>query len=119
MEEVGDVKQHPKALAEAGISPARYAELRAICRQYGEMRQTARAYRRMGMDALVERRVKLIDQCAEAVGGKIVGMAIVRNVTEGESYAYLRPPCGEWQFYKLRTEFFVELNRRRWEVEME
>ena len=70
------------------------------------------------MDALVERRVRLIDQCSEAVGGKVVGMAIVRNVTEGESYAYLRPPCGEWQFYKLRTAFYVELDRRRWEMEM-
>lgn len=131
------MKRHPRMLAEAGISPARYAELRDICRQYREMRQAVALMERYGhhrFDMPVggfrdptgntaawaasmpeARRVRMIEQCAADAGGKVVGRAILRSVTEGRLYSALRPPCGERQFYKMRLTFYVELDRRLWE----
>lgn len=133
------MRRHPARLAEAGISPARYAELRDICRQYREMRRSVRimgaygAHRHaevlegrdptgntaaMAADLPEARRARIIEQAAEAVGGKIIGMAILKSVTEGAVYRALRPPCGERQFYEARLAFYVELDRRLWEREM-
>lgn len=135
------MKRHPRMLAEAGISPARYAELRDICRQYREMRQAVKLVERYGnhrFDATVggrrdptgntaawaasmpeARRLRIIDQCAADAGGKVVGRAILRSVTEGMDYERLRPPCGMRQFYQMRLAFYVEMDRRLWEGEME
>lgn len=138
MEEM-DMKRHPRMLAEAGISPARYAELRDICRQYREMRRAVERARRgdfgrfelcMRRDptgntaawtaSMPEaRRLRIIDQCAADAGGKVVGRAILRSVTEGMDYEHLRPPCGMRQFYQMRLAFYVAMDRRLWEGEME
>ena len=139
------MKKHPRMLAEAGISPARYAELRDICRQYREMRQTVALVERYGhhrFDLPVggfrdptgntaalaasmpeARRVRMIEQAAATAGGKAIGRAILRSVTEGMDYERLRaardqrdrPPCGQRQFYRIRLAFYVELDRRLWE----
>lgn len=132
------MRRHPKALEAAGISPARYAELRDVCRQYREMRQAvAMAERtghhrmfdaRMGRDptgnaavtaaTLPEaRRARIIEQTAADVGGRAIGRAILRSVTERARYEELRPPCGDRQFFQMRMRFYVELDRRMWEDE--
>lgn len=133
------MKRHPRTLAEAGISPARYAELRDICRQYREMRRavsmaehygthrmlTPRAGRDPTGDAAVTlatlpegRRARIIEQTATDVGGRAIGRAILMSVTDGMDYEKARPPCGKRQFYQMRLIFFLELDRRLWESEM-
>ena len=133
------MRKHPRMLADAGVSPARYAELRDICRQYREMRQAEGLVARYGHHRMFlvhggsdptgnaavsaarlpeARRVRIIDQAAADVGGRAIGNAIIKSVTMGATYARLRPPCGERQFYQLRLTFFVELDRMMWEMEM-
>lgn len=110
------MRKHPRALSDAGISPARYAELKSICRQYREMRRdimekctgeiTAKAWR-----------LGIIEKAAEAAGENGIGAALLKSVTEGKCFAVLRPPCGERQFYQARLAFFREMDRRMWEYE--
>lgn len=123
------MRQHPRALAEGEISPARYEELKSICRQYREMRMVVSMAERYGHHRALSgdasrdrelpeaRRVRIIEQTAMAAGGEAVGPAILRNVTEGQIYAKLRPPCGERQFYQLRLEFYRELDKQLWRYE--
>lgn len=133
------MRRHPKRLADAGISPARYEELKNICRQYREYkRELSRAHagivdrpeRRSGAwhrpdptgsaavqlaDHPYARRVKLIEDCAAAVAEPAVAAALLKNICEGVDYYCLTPPCGINQFYVLRQLFFLELDRRLWE----
>ena len=51
------MRKHPSRLMAAGITPARYDELRAICRQYGELRRQL-AMARAGMPAASTSRMK-------------------------------------------------------------
>ena len=124
------MKQHPRALARAEITPARYGELKKICRQYREMRLAVMLAKRYGHhralkngDAVDEadmpeaHRVEIIEKAAEAAGGKAIGEAILKSVTEGKRFYKLEPPCGERQFNELRLQFFVEMDRGLWEFE--
>lgn len=128
------MRKHPARLAAAGISPARYDELRAICRQYREMKHRLamahagivdRPERRSGTwkrpdptgnaamalaDHPDARRVKLIEQCAAAVAEPVIARAILRSVSEGLDYATLSPPIGQRQFYILRQLFYIRLD---------
>lgn len=127
---------HPARLKEAGISQARYEELKAICRQYRECKHRLAMARAgivdrdgkrsgarhrpdpTGNAAIVladnpdARRVRLIERCAEAVAEPVIAGAILKNVTEGQPWSALRPPCGDKQFYILRLLFYIELDRR-------
>lgn len=38
---------------------------------------------------------------------------IIKNVTEGTSYEYLRAPCGRRQFYEKRRLFYKILSEKR------
>lgn len=102
------MKKHPDRLRKAGISPARYAELKAVCRQYQEYRRRVRS-----PGAL--RRLRIIEACAEAVAVPAVARAIIRCATEGTCYEHIRPPIGRNQFYALVLRFYVELDRVLWE----
>lgn len=130
------MRTHPTRLTDAGISPWRYAELRAVCRQYREHKRTLeraslgivdKPRRRGGAWHLpdptgnaainiaampAQRIVRAIDQSAAAVAEPVVAAAILKSVTEGADYDRLRPPCGQRQFYVLRQLFFIELDRR-------
>ena len=133
------MRQHPAMLRKAGISPARYKELKGICQQYPEHIRELRRLRagivdrpnrRLGYwhapdptgnaaqalaDSPLARRVQLIEQCAASVAEPVVARAILRAVTEGTHYARLDPPIGERQFNKTRMLFYIELDRRLWE----
>lgn len=128
---------HPKRLANAGISPARYDELRAIARQYRECKRRVaqaragivdRPERRSGAwrkpdptgnaamllaDNPDARRVKLIESCVDAVAEPAVAGPLLRYVTTGLAYNYMdpRPPVGRNQFYILALLFYIELDR--------
>lgn len=132
------MRKHPARLAAAGISPARYDELRAICRQYRECKRRValasagivdRPERRAGAwhrpdptgnaamalaDHPDARRVKLIEQCAAAVAEPVIAGALLKYVTEGRAWEYQspRPPIGRMQFYILALLFYIELDRR-------
>ena len=130
------MRKHPARLLAAGISPARYDELRAVCRQYPEYRrqlERARAgivdrpRRRGGAwhrpdptgNAAIQlaslpfaRRLRAIEESASAVAEPTVAEALLRNACEGVPYYHLRPAIGERQFYVLRQLFFIELDRR-------
>ena len=130
------MRKHPSRLLEAGISPARYDELRAVCRQYPEYRrqlERARAGivdrpRRRGgawrkpdptgntaiqLAALpFVRRMRAIEQSANAVAVPNIAEALIKNACEGMPYYQLRPAIGERQFYVLRQLFFIELDSR-------
>lgn len=131
------MRTHPKRLSDAGISEARYEELKAICRQYRGMRRAmdrARAgivdrdggrgaWHRpdpTGSAAIAmaghpyARRMKLIEESAAKVAEPVVAAALLRNVSEGWDYDLLRPPCGRRQFYVIRQLFFIELDRALW-----
>lgn len=136
------MRTHPARLSEAGISPARYAELRAICRQYGEARRQLalaragvvdRPARRSGKwrrpdptgnaaiaiaDHPAQRRVAVIERCAHRVAEPTVAGAILKSVSEGIPYGklYRRPPIGERQFNVLRLLFYIELDRELWDA---
>ena len=131
------MRKHPKRLSEAGISAARLAEMKNICRQYRQMRRTLE-YARQGIvdrcrpsgawhrpdptgNAAIniaampeQRRVRLIEQSAAAVAEPVVAAAILKSVTEDVPYEKLRsrPPCGRNQFYVLVLLFFIELDAR-------
>lgn len=127
--------KHPARLKNAGISQARYEELKAVCRQYRECRRRVELARAgivdrpegrgawhrpdpTGNAALTladsadARRVRLIERCAEAVAEPVIAAAILKSVTEGQPWSRLRPPCGDKQFYILRLLFYIELDRR-------
>lgn len=134
------MRNHPSRLAAAGIGPERYAELRAVCRGYRALkrdldrarmgivdkpRYSSGAYHRpdpTGNQALnlachpAARRVKLIEDCARAAGGRSASAALLESVTTGRNYEQLRrrPPLGKNQFYRLRQDFFVLLNEKLW-----
>ena len=111
------MKKHPRALSDAGISPARYAELKSICRQYREMRRDIHVGWPDGNSLVKKWRVGAIEKAAEDAGGNEIGAALLKNVTEGKSYAELRPPCGERQFYQMRTALFLKLDDKLWAFE--
>lgn len=130
------MRKHPARLLEAGISPARYDELRAVCRQYPEYRrqlERARAgivdrpRRRSGAwrkpdptgNTAIQlaslpfaRRMRAIEQSANAVAVPNIAEALIKNACEGMPYYQLRPAIGERQFYVLRQLFFIELDSR-------
>ena len=134
------MRQHPKRLAEAGISPNRLGELQRICRQYPEYKR-ALAWARAGVedrkgpsgawrppdptgsaaarlaDHPAAKRVKLIEDCARRVAPRGVSRALLRYVTEGRGYDFQhpRPPVGRRQFYELALVFYIELDRALWE----
>ena len=132
------MRQHPARLTAAGITPARYGELRNFCRQYREYKR-ALANARAGIvdrgprggawrkpdptgnraaslaDHPAARRVALIEQCAGAVAEPAVAKALLRYVTAGEGYYATRPPVGRNQFYILALLFYIELDRRLWD----
>lgn len=130
------MRRHPVRLAAAGISPARYDELRAVCRQYRECKRRlalARAgvvdrERRGGAwhrpdptgNAAVAlaahpdaRRVDMIERCAARVAEPVVARALLRYVADGVAWGYQdpRPPVGRNQFYILALLFYIELDR--------
>jgi len=130
------MRRHPSRLIDAGITPERYWELQAVCRQYpGYVQKVRRARagivdrprRRSGkwrrpdptgneaawvadLCAWADRRIRLIEACAEGVGPAPVARAILKSVTEGRTYEQLQPPCGRNQFFDARLAFYVRLN---------
>lgn len=113
------MKKHPKVLSNAGISPARYAELRSICRQYREMKKDIIVGWPDGNTMAEARRIRAIEMAAKKAGGNEIGAALLKNVTEGKRYAELMPPCGERQFYEMRTALFLKLDDILWAFERE
>lgn len=130
------MRKHPKRLISAGITPARYQELQAICRQYPAYKRDIRRAHAGIVDRPVRRsgawkrpdptgnvaaaladnlswinaRVRLIEHCAERSAPHSVARAILKSVTEGRSYDLLCPPCGKRQFFEHRLWFFVLLD---------
>ena len=134
------MRNHPKRLANAGITPARYDELRAICRQYRECKRryelvragvVDRPDRRSGAwrkpdptgnaamliaDNPDGKRVRLIESCVNAVAEPAVAGPLLKYLTTGLAYNYMteRPPVGRNQFYILALLFYIELDRELW-----
>ena len=131
------MRKHPARLAAVGISPARYDELRAICRQYWECKRRL-AWAHAGIVDRPERqsgawkkpdptgnaamaladhpdakRVKLIEQCVAAVAEPVVARGLLLYVTKGRAWEYQspRPPIGRNQFYVTAQLFYIELDR--------
>lgn len=137
------MRKHPRALANEGITPERYAELIHACRQYpGYVRYLRRvragledrpskagkggAWRRpdptgnaaayvADRTAWYSARVQMIEACARAAAGSAIAPALIECVTEGRAYDALkrRPPCGREMFYRMRLLFFVLLDERQ------
>ena len=128
--------KHPRRLIDAGITPARYAELQYVCRQYPDYKRRIRNARAGITDppartsgawklpdptgnraaALADslrrdtERVRRIEACASACAPAAVSRAVLRCVTSGASYEQLRPPCGVNYFYEARLMFFILLD---------
>ena len=113
------MRNHPMALANEGITPERYTELRAICGQYPDYKRTLERARHglvedprrrrsrssawkqpdpTGNAAAVladrfgwmSERVRLIEHCAREAAGSAVAPALIESVTEGRTYDALR-----------------------------
>ena len=133
------MRKFSKRFMDAGITPARYRELQGICMQYREMQRIVRMARAgivdrregggrwhrpdpTGDQALelacnpAAKRVKLIEDCAAAVAEPRIAEALIRSVADGQTWEVMRPPIGQRQFYELRQAFFIELDRRLWEI---
>ncbi len=133
------MRKHSKKYQEAGISPARFKELQGFCLQYKEMQRILRMARAGIVDrregngawrkpdptgnaaqALADnpaaRRVKLIEDCAGAVADPVIAEYILRSVTEGKTWDVMIPPIDRKLFYELRQDFFIELDKRLWEI---
>ena len=130
------MRKHPKQLSDEGISAARYAELKNVCRQYQEYKREIRRIQ-AGIVNRLERssgawkrpdptgntavyindltgwmaaRVKAIEQSAARSAPHAVAGAVLRSVTEGLSYDVLCPPCGKRQFFAYRLLFYILLD---------
>lgn len=127
---------HPEWLSQAGITPGRYAELRAICRQYPEYVKALRRRRAGIVDkpnrgpgpwkrpdptgnaavsivddtAWLDARIKMIERCANKCAPPGVARAVLKSVTRETTYVSLSPPCGKRQFYSYRLWFYVLLD---------
>lgn len=127
---------HPEWLTQAGITPGRYAELRAICRQYPEYVKALRRRRAGIVDkpnrgpgpwkrpdptgnaaasivddtAWLDARIKMIERCANKCAPPGVARAVLKSVTRETTYESLSPPCGKRQFYSYRLWFYVLLD---------
>lgn len=135
------MSKHPEALAREGITPERYQEMMAICRQYKSYKRYIRLWEaglleqpRRGFSGAWHKpdptgnaaasiadatswdrgRVRLIEETARKAAGSAIAPALIENVTEGRNYDHLRhrPPCGRRQFYICRLGFFVLLDAR-------
>ena len=130
--------RHPRRLTDAGITPARYAELQYVCRQYPDYKRRIRNARAGITDppartsgawklpdptgnraaALVDatardtERVRLIESCARDCAPPGLTRAILHSVTTGDNYENLHPPCGINYFYEARLLFFILLDAR-------
>lgn len=128
-------KERIKRYEAAGITKERYLELKYLTRQYDSMKKQEAKLRRGEIDrkaggnrawrqsdptgnaaigiALRSKaeKIRAIEEAARtAAPGLYVEM--LKCVTRGESYEKLKPPCGRGQFYAMRRQFFVELDRR-------
>lgn len=127
---------HPEWLTQAGITPARYAELKSICRQYPEYVRALRRRRAGIVDrpkqrpgpwkrpdptgnaaasiaddtAWLDARIRLIERCARKCAPPGVARAVLKSVTREATYEALSPPCGRRQFYSYRMWFYVLLD---------
>ena len=130
-----------RRLSEAGITAPRLQELKGYCLQYPRYKRELaearagivdRPNRRSGAwhrpdptgnaamaiaDHPAQKRVALIERCANRVAEPVVAAALLKNVTEDVNYSKLRPPCGPNQFYVIRQLFFIELDRELWFTE--
>lgn len=120
------------------ISPCAYRELYYFCQQYDEMKKklcdlySLKSGRITGMPkstdvadetpqkamtaAKLRGNIELIERAARQADDEIDGY-ILRNVTGGEGYTYLRHtlgmPCSRNKFYKARRKFFYILYKSR------
>lgn len=135
------MRQHPRRLSEAGISPERYGELQRVCRQLPEYRERLRRLRAGIVDKPAPsgawrksdptgnrameladnpwaRRIRIIEDAAREVAPPVVARAILFSVSN-RNFPYEliepKPPCGRRQFYRARLDFYIELDRRMWQ----
>ena len=120
-----------------GISQDRYRQLLHFCRQYPEWKAEANSLlgiRAIKMDGqphgsgksdpvamAAEKRdrllakIKIVDDCARAIGGGEWYAALIQNVCIGRSYtqmdAALMPTSNTNAFFRMRREFFDMLNK--------
>lgn len=106
------------SLESIGISQARYYELIGFAGQYGEWNDSIKS----GIDTEKINNIQLINDVAEqasiqTVGNKELTPYILKNVSEGRSFYYLRDvmrmPFSDRIFWKLRKNFFVILNKEK------
>ena len=119
----------------AGIDRNRYLELKYIARQYDAMVKAEKALRRGEVDRAEggnrswrrpdptgnaaigiamksnAHRIKAIEEAAQVAAPGLYAW-LLRNVTRGETYEKLNPPCGRAQFYAAHRRFFMELDAR-------
>lgn len=124
------MRKHPERLKQAGIGPARYAELRAICRGYRDLKRDLERARMgivdkrryaagtRGHAEAAARRVRMIEAAAREVGGETIGPALLESVTQSRQPGQLRhrAPVNDRDFYGVRLEFYIALNGRLWAI---
>lgn len=95
-----------------GISNARYAEMRAFCRQYNEWQRGRWRGTQEQRSRCAQKADLLLTVAMVTVNGEEnVLDALLKNITDGIPYAHLNVPLSEGAFYALRRDFFINLNK--------
>lgn len=125
-----------KILKEYRLEKSRYKELEYMCYQYKDLKQQLEGISELSAvsidglpggtkisdpvgnlavkrDKIVDK-VKAIESAAELLGD--LGKGVLRSVTEGFSYDYLKANgilyCGRRQYYEARQMFFWYLDKK-------
>ena len=80
------------SLSKYDISKERYRELYYFCQQYKD--------------------IEAIEQCAVAADPEIY-QYVIKSVTEGVKYEFLKVPASRKKFYRARRKFFYLLDRKK------
>ena len=112
------------SLSKYDISKERYRELYYFCQQYKEKKERLKDCYSIGSPGLsdtpkggctsdvVARQAEAIEQCAVAADPEIY-QYVIKSVTEGVKYEFLKVPASRKKFYRARRKFFYLLDRKK------
>ena len=133
------MRERPLRMEKYGVSPERYAELKAFCRQYPEKKRKADSllgakspiltgmprgsggtdpvHRAAEKRERLLRDVNLIETAAAETKGGAWARALIRNCCYRVRYEDLRPDempsCNRSAYFEARREFFIRLDAMR------
>ena len=122
------------SLSKYDISKERYRELYYFCQQYKEKKERLKDCYSIGSPSLsdtpkggctsdvvarqaenamkLEKDIEALEQCAVAADPEIY-QYVIKSVTEGVKYEFLKVPASRKKFYRARRKFFYLLDQKK------